>query len=324
MDENLVGYLLGALEPEERRQVEAYLRTSHCARERLALLRQALEPLAADEAAPEPEPSLWVRTLSRVAEQTCRPLPRAPHTLRARPSAVPRPGWRRPDALVAAGIVLCVGLLIPPALSQVRYRHNILACQNNLRLFYNALQDYSERHEGHFPNPADESLEPRNVAGMFVPILNQEHLLPEEVSVSCPSQGRQPPSRLSLRDVATMRHEEFGQYVPTLAGCYAYSLGYCDENGQHGLRLDPNQPVNTQMPILADGPPAGVDWGNLGNSPNHAGRGQNVLYIDGHCGFWTNRTVGVNGDDIYVNFDREVKAGKALWDAVLGGSAARP
>ena len=55
MDENLVGYLLDALEPETRAGVEDYLRDHSEARQRLELLRQALQPLECDRDAIEPE-----------------------------------------------------------------------------------------------------------------------------------------------------------------------------------------------------------------------------------------------------------------------------
>jgi len=78
MDENLVGYLLDALDPDTHRQVEKYLHDEPGVRQKLETLRRALEPLAADRDPPEPEPGLALRTLCRVAEYRCRPLPQAP------------------------------------------------------------------------------------------------------------------------------------------------------------------------------------------------------------------------------------------------------
>jgi hypothetical protein len=45
MDENLVGYLLDALEPDDHRRVEDNLRVSPEARRRLDALRRLLRPL---------------------------------------------------------------------------------------------------------------------------------------------------------------------------------------------------------------------------------------------------------------------------------------
>jgi anti-sigma factor RsiW len=45
MDENLIGYLLDALDDRTRRQVEAYLEQHPAAREKLAHFKHALPPI---------------------------------------------------------------------------------------------------------------------------------------------------------------------------------------------------------------------------------------------------------------------------------------
>ena len=67
--------------------------------------------------------------------------------------------------------------------------------------------------------------------------------------------------------------------------------------------------------IAAEGP---------GNSLNHGGGGQNVLYIGGNVRYVTTRTVGIGGDDIYVNLHQRVLAGVTPSDTVLGASDASP
>src|SRR5689334_13792003 len=68
MEEHLVGYLLGSLDPVTHQRVEAYLRTRPEAQETLYLLRQAVAPLAEDGEDFEPPPGLVLATLDRVAE----------------------------------------------------------------------------------------------------------------------------------------------------------------------------------------------------------------------------------------------------------------
>src|SRR5262249_39151708 len=75
MDDNLVGYLLDALDADTRRAVEDHLRTHPEARARLDRLRRLLEPLEADREPPAPPPHLVQATLARVAEARGRPLP---------------------------------------------------------------------------------------------------------------------------------------------------------------------------------------------------------------------------------------------------------
>jgi prepilin-type processing-associated H-X9-DG protein len=323
MDENLVGYLLDALEPDERRKVEMYLRANPEARQRLQRVRKGLEPLEADLQPIDPPRDLWVRTLARVAEHQCRPLPSAPLPPRSRAVPAQRGWWRRADVLVAASLLFGILLLLPYGVNHLRYIHNITACQNNLRAFYAALTDYSDRHQGKFPDVATPPA-PYNVAGMFVPMLHQSGARLDQVFVSCPSNGRYRPSSLALEDALAMSGEEFLRLAPTLAGCYAYSLGYHDATGYHGLRLDPREPHNVSLAILADRPPRDVGQGNPANSPNHSGKGQNVLFVDGHCAWCITRMVGVDRDDIYLNHDNMVAAGLNCEDVVLGTSDAHP
>src|SRR5436190_1928347 len=107
MENNLVGYLLDSLDPTTHSQVESYLRSNPEAREKLELLRNALAPLEADRDSPMPPRDLAVQTLARVAEHTCRNLPRSPKPL-TRGNGILRPLWGRPDVLVAACLLLTV------------------------------------------------------------------------------------------------------------------------------------------------------------------------------------------------------------------------
>jgi prepilin-type processing-associated H-X9-DG protein len=322
MDTTLLGYLLHALEPDEMAQVEADLRADAGARQRLQRLQRILEPLAIDLRTDDPPAQLWMRTLGRVAEYQCRRLPIAP-AVRPNRAAAARARWRRADALAAAGILFCLLTLLPGGISRARSAQQRVACQHNLGQFYVALKDYGDRHGGRLPDVSDSAQPPRDVAGMFVPLLHAEGVLGDGVTVNCPGHRRQAPFRFTPRQLAEMPEEEFARYAPHLGGCYAYSLGHAADGVLHGPRLGPDQP-NELMPILADRPPAGVASGDPGNSPNHGGLGQNVLFLDGHCRFATQRTVGYRGDDIYLNADQRVAAGKHPLDAVLADSAARP
>jgi hypothetical protein len=143
-------------------------------------------------------------------------------------------------------------------------------------------------------------------------------VLDPKVSVSCPARGRSSPRPYSVRyleDLYDRRPDEFRALADSLAGDYAYSLGYREAGMHHGLCCD------DRRPILADGPPAPPFQGN---SPNHGGAGQNVLYVGGEVQWHTRRTVGPNGDDLYLNRDNQVLAGVDRDDTVLGRSGASP
>jgi prepilin-type processing-associated H-X9-DG protein len=310
MDENLVGYLLKSLDPDTHRQVDAYLRANPEARRRLELLRQALEPLAADADEEAPPPGLCVRTLARIARQQRRRAPRpaalnlppAPRPSCSQTAGATRGRWRRADVLVAAGLLLTVLGLAFSALPRLWRDSRVYACQNNLRLFHQALADYSDRHSHAFPKIEDQP--PRNVAGVFVPILRDAGALPTGVSLTCPGKGSDAASGTQGLELGKLQ--------------YAYSLGYLATGALYGLTSDDDD----RLPIMADGPDVRDGQVFPGNSLNHEGRGQNILFIDGHVEFSKARALGV--DDIYLNQDGLVAAGRGRFDAVLGASWATP
>jgi prepilin-type processing-associated H-X9-DG protein len=340
MDENLVGYLMDTLDPNTHRAVEEYLRTSPEARRRLGLLRQALEPLALDTNHSEPPAGLWIRTLARLAEQQCRkgpaadgvppdqvrestatlPLPQAPAPLATQVVGHRRNWWRRADVLVAA--VLLIGLLgaLPPGIVMAWRQHDINACQNNLRDFHTALVAYSDHHDGQFPRV--EAKPPRNFAGIFVPLLHDAGLLTDQHSIGCPANKRQPPGKLTVKELEELREKRPYDF-PTVArergGCYAYTLGYHHQEQHQGLL----RARDDHLPIMGDRPCFGQGCDlNTANSLNHGGQGQNVLYAGGHVRFCKERKVG--GDDLYLNQRGQIAAGVGPTDAVLGSSSATP
>jgi prepilin-type processing-associated H-X9-DG protein len=318
MEDNLVGYVLDCLDDRTRREVEAYLLTSPAARQHVARLRQALQPLAADMEADSPPPGLVVRTLIKVAEHICaeNEMPRAPTLTFEAP--VIRRWWRRLDVLVAACLLLTLGGALLPALLHLRSSSAVVLCQNNLRQFFWALQAYGDQHPEHSYPDIEKLPEPRNVAGMVVPILADAGVLPDTASIRCPGNGEHLACPLKLAELAAMDGAEFQKHAPLLSHSYAYSLGYRDEAGYHCPGPNPQLP-NSLVPIMGDRAPA---EDASCNSANHGGTGQNILYADGHVYFRVSRTLA--GDDLYLNAVNQVAAGLGANDAVLGASAARP
>jgi prepilin-type processing-associated H-X9-DG protein len=332
MEENLVGYLLRSLDPETYRHVELHLKQNAEARRQLARLRTALEPLASDTEHDEPPSGLWVRTLAHIAQDRCRHaepgpkegspyrnLPSAPKLPRSEDTASGRPSWRWMDVAAMAALVLLLASFASVWMMTAWRDQAQVACQNNLRLLFDALAAYSDRHRGNFPKVHEAP--PENVAGIFVPILHDDGVLMGNVSLTCPARGLSCLATPSVEDLRRMPPEEFAALAHQLGGSYAYSLGYGQPGQLWGLRSDDDQ----RLPILADGPL--VVEGRVmpsANSPNHGGRGQNVLFVDGHVQFVTLTTVGVEGDNIYLNQQGQVAAGRSRFDSVLGASAARP
>src|SRR5262249_37042436 len=192
MDENLVGYLLKALDADTEREVESYLRGNLQAQRKLELLKQALEPLEADREEIRPPAGLRMRALARVAER----LPVPPPILRAAPVSC----WPRADVLVAACLlIVCLPLLLP-LLTAAHRAYKRQQCENNLREMWGGLMVYSDHHHGDLPKVEDEP--PRNFAGVYVPILSQDGLL-QQVSVACPATGASPLLPISMDELNT-------------------------------------------------------------------------------------------------------------------------
>lgn len=323
MEENLVGYLLNALDDEPQREVEASLRESPELRARLELLERSLAPLAADRDSPEPRPDLVLSTLARIAEHQCRKLPDAPLPSPSPSEPAGRHWLRRPDVLVAALLLIVLGG-IGSSLTIHLWRdyHGRTQCRNNLFLIWGGLRRYCDVHNGDFPLVKEKG--PHSVAGIFVPILRDRGMLDSQVSIACPAQERRPPNSRSVQEMEELYARDRDKFLleaRRLAGGYAYTLGYRDPGGYHGLRCDTVESDCLKLlPIVADRLESLMQL----NSANHGGAGQNVLYLDGHVEWRTNRNAGINGDDIFVNRHRQLLAGEDREDTVLGPGDASP
>jgi hypothetical protein len=318
MEENFIGYLLNSLDADTHRQVEEHLHCQPEATRQLELLRRALQPLELDRTPHEPPVNLASRTLARIQQQQrATPPPAAPPILRAYGAVT---WWRRPDVLVAAALVLFAVGIGFPGLYQLRMHYaNRQDCANNLRNVYQSLVNYSDFHNGEFPMVEER---PRhNVAGAFVPLLQDAGVLNPEVSFRCPGNGNSAFTQHTMKELEAMSPEEFERVAPRLSSCYAYTLGYRDAAGQlHGLRRDDEE----RLPLLADRPQVDPAASNAAraSSPNH--KGQNVLFLGGQVRFFREPTAGKDGDHIYLNRNGRVGAGVDRDDTVLGLSADQP
>ncbi len=316
MDENLLGYLLNSLDEATHAQVEAYLHDQPQARARLEKLRRTLTPLEADRAGLEAPADLPMRSLALVAEHLCRELPRAPRP-NMQPFTGSRPLWRRLDVAIAASILFVAVTLLFPGIAYLRHRQDRLVCANNLKEFSVALRSYQDAHRE--PPRFDTQKPPRNVVGLVAPMLRENGLL-NPASLRCPGSGDENWCNLSVQQIQNLSPQEFQQQAPQFIPCYAYSLGYRDESGEYHFPAVPEGFLASAVPLMADRPPAQVQAG--GNSPNHGGDGQNVLFHDGSVWFLTNRKFGP--DDIYLNDCNQVAAGLTPFDTVLASSEMHP
>ncbi len=316
MRENLYGYLLDALEPEEREQVEASLKEDEGLKKEMELLRRGLVLLAYDKAPIDAPVGLAERTCQHVAERARSVTPRS---MMHEPPARGSRGWSMQDLFVAAGIVIAASLLFFPAVNHSRFQARIAGCQNNLRMIGNSLTHYSQQHGNFFPDvPQTGKLAS---AGVFAPKLLDCGFLDCPKWLVCPSSELAESGELkvpSCDELADATPTELENLKHKLSGSYGYSLGY-EVDGKYHV---PQNLYRTNHALMSDTPNRQSEGHQ---SANHGGYGQNVWFEDGHIEFLKDGMVpGGSNDNIFLNDDGHVGPGLHLNDAVIGTSACTP
>lgn len=306
MNEDILGYLLDALEPEQQERIEARIADDPQFRAEVERMRRLLLPLAADDHI-APPPNLADRTIASMREVVLsgRGAEWAP--------------WSRLgvlDVLVAASVVaVMVGLMIP-AVATVRGMHSRLLCAEQLRSIGIALAMYTDQDGRCFPFVAESG--PLNHAGSFALMLKQRELVPGVETFRCPAAESTlvilpEPGGYLGREPDPAEQQEARRYM---SGSYGYVLGYQEDGRHRGYRSG----VDAQ-PLVSDRPPRLAE--SIGpNSPNHAGAGQNVLFAGGNVRWMTTRMFA--RDDLFHNAAQSVGAGLGLRDTVIGVSEATP
>jgi prepilin-type processing-associated H-X9-DG protein len=283
-----------SLDPEQRAQ--------------LARLRMAIQGLVDDGADFEPPAGLAFRTVGFVARNR-----RRPTTLWDQVAT--RLPFRWADFAVAAGIFIAGTLTLLPAIHRSRERMNQAGCVFNLQQLGNSLAQYSSMHP-FLPYPPSNRSDTH--AGMFAVMLHDAGVLDNLAVLDCPCNGATPGS---MKDLATfeqidrIRKTDPEAYRSMLRWDYAYNVGYRHASSGPG----PLEVMHaSQIPVLADQPDH-QDFLTIreGNSPNHGGRGQNVLFGDGSVRWFYTRLVGPYDPDLYLNNNREPRPGVDVSDSVL-------
>ncbi|MSR30799.1 MAG: hypothetical protein EXR99_04760 [Gemmataceae bacterium] len=316
MDDQTLRYAMNLLSPSEAGVMESRLASDIALRHELDQIQQLLKPLSLDREAPLPSSGLGRKTIQRAKATLTRTIPMAPR-LRNQSAWGSSSSLKRRDLLLAASLLILVGGILTPWLHTARAEAEKKACALNLAHYGKSLQHYSAlQPSGEFPKVQAEG--PHSFAGAFVSTLRQRGLLGEKHSVTCPGNTRTPASGLQADQLAALYQQEdkdaYHLHTREAAGDYAYTLGYVENGELKGLTKDSGD----LRPIMAD--KAGVNPGK--NSMNHGGKGQNTLFIGGHVSWLSARKY--EGDDIFLNQDGQVRAGKHPHDHVLGPSHSRP
>jgi hypothetical protein len=330
--EDLLGYLLGALEESERESVEDRLEKSPELQKELARVQESLGPLWLLEGEDEPPPELAERTCELIASH---PAPGASSDPAAAGKPVPTPSPRvQPmaeeavgggghfarwvDVAVAAGIVAALFLLAFPAIHNSRFLARRFTCADHLRQIGLAMRQYSETHDGYYPPVYDEGRYAG--AGIYAPILASYQLVDGSHWFVCPGSplADDPDFRVpSLDELLGASFEELARLRAKMGGSYAFNLGF-QENGHYQTPRNLDRPL---YGVLAD-VPSETEHGR--QSLNHGGRGQNVLHDDGSVGFYQSSRPHDRADDFFSNDLGQVAPGNHRNDAVLAPSDVLP
>ncbi|WP_347243615.1 hypothetical protein [Thermogutta sp.] len=293
LEAQLIGYLLNALEEEEREQLEAELAQRPGLRRRVRQLKEFFEVLDKTREDWIPPARLVARTCALVArERECQARQngrggaavisassRSASEVGRRSGkfgfqwaplgdywAGERSSWSLLDLLASCVVGFLLAALLLPALVETRFHHQVVACQENLHRLYTAL--------GHY------------------------HTLYPEVGLAAISSGQDVPAS----GVTLVSLQHFG-YVPQY--CPGWSVKKVGQDAQGSTEVANRaaqwgyacvplclSPSSAQINGEVGGLPTTVIWrdarvfGVCGSrSWNHMGRGENWLFADGHVQF---------------------------------------
>ncbi len=328
MREQLIRYLLGELDADERSDLQSRLKSSPELRAELEQLRSCIAASQDDDLfAPDAPRGLAARTAGRVVSgEGARDSFRARHDGKLShagdgPAGIL--GWSLADLTVAGGVMLAVSMLIFPALRNSRDGTRQTVCQRNLQQLGVYVGLYAQNHGGYIPEVG-----PNEHAGVFVlRLLASGHVLPEDMKTSlvCPGAPLADKVRAGTFEIVlpnaaqirAMSPHELANVSAKASPFYAYALPYRVNGKYYKIRDDRRR----MSPVISD--TSGDDQANS-MSPNHGRRLVQVQWADGSLRALPSIVLPGLDDDMYHNFRGKVKAGLGPLDTVLGPSEATP
>ncbi len=331
MREDLVGHLLGALEPSESKAIEMALADPHSGpglRNDLDRLRLALKPLARDRDVLVAPAGLAGRTMRFIVEQEAaakaaadRTLP-MPRGLSAEDSPSSGRGDRASsrawiDRVIVAATALAACVLVAPLLLDSIAQSRARRAERNLLKTSGALQGYADAHRV-FPTPPSSG--PLSRAGLYAPTLvSEQRLVADDGTLICPDTALSKSGTFRVPTLeelnAAVGTPQFEDMVRTMGGDYGYTLGHRDASGTLQPNLDRRR---AHHPLMADAPNEEGE-----RSSNHPDGIHHVLFEDGHV-MRVAPTDLHRDDHLFRNHDGKVAAGIDEEDAVIGDSEDQP
>jgi hypothetical protein len=306
--EQMIDHVLGRLEGHDRARFEHGLHADPEGAARIERLRQAIHCLLDDDHDLAPPAGLARRTMALVAQS--RTGPRS--ILDFVPARVP---FRWADFAVAASIFIAGVLTLLPAIERSQQKMSQAGCVFNLQQLGSSLAQYASLSP-YYPFPPSRASDAP--VGTFAACLHDAGVLRDFSVLDCPFNGpchHRTDDLPSFEQLEEIRHAEPDRLRHMLCWDYAYNVGHLDSFGSpRPLESRPAMAI----PVVADAP-SHENYVRIldGNSPNHARRGQNVLYSDGAVRWHVSRRVGPHDPDLYLNNQRQLEPSTDDDDAVL-------
>ena len=301
-------YVFGQLEGSELEAFERELALDPATAERVKRLTWAVDQLADDGESFTPPTDLAAKTMAFVAESR-----RSKRTiLDFVPVAVP---YRWTDVAVAASIFFAAVLTLMPAMQRSREKMQQAGCTSNLQQLGTAFFQYENLFKN---NPIVTDKDNAAQAGTYASVLNDYKLLNDLAVLDCPCNGPSPhrPLPTFQRAVELSKTSPADLRMLFQGLEYSYNVGYmCAE----GRRVEPVQEVSSATLALLADQPSHQNFTIIlaGNSTNHGGRGQNVLFSDLHVRWFNTRRLSPNDSDMYLNADHRPAPGRNINDAAI-------
>ena len=349
--EDLLGYVLGAMDAQEARNIQAAVDEHPQWEDELLEMKNSMLPLDHLDSG-GPRPGLARRTVElmaalerdgtipaitpaqateRTAEQSSATDGNAKNNTKSaevsadtHPASLPpirsvvaghwSSAWSLPNTLVTVAALAVMAGLMFPALSYSRHQARLASCQNNLQTLGRAFLKYSDLNQGRFVAiPATGKLA---ASGCFGPMLKDHGLLEDDSVLACAGVADETPVHIpTVEQLVAANDDQLAYLQETMGGHFGYSMGY-RENGTY---QSPRNLGRTNVVLLADTPSNALP-GRRSN--NHGGRGQNCLFEDGRVQFVSGHAIG--GDAIFENDYGIVAPGSHSRDSVIAPSHLSP
>jgi hypothetical protein len=337
--EDLLGYVLGALDAQEERELQEQIDANPEIEDQLLQLRHAMSPMdSLDFGESGNRPGLARRTCELVAglkhgkqdlfedsdairemfDDT--PVANAelvaaePKSARSSFSRItdrfvhPR-SWSRIDMLAGVAILAVFASVLLPAISHSRFQGRIASCKHNLANVGNAMLTYSDLHCGKFMSIAGVDFASANT-GLFAPVLKGTGFISDDASFACAGRlDSEPPRIPTLQQMLNASGTQLDELRRRMGGDhFGYSLGFFKGEKHYAPRND----GSSYTVLMADMP--SIDMPGRA-SKNHAGKGQNLFFADGRVQFVPKHSIGC--DAIYENDLGIVGPGMGARDNVI-------